>query len=63
MEIIRECPTWVEYIDDWGCYRIDWADMTWGKGGNKNVRLPTSKTTKARRQYHFILEKRHRSDT
>lgn len=28
--ILREMPTWVEYIDDYGCHRIERYDNSYG---------------------------------
>lgn len=34
--IIREMPTWVEYIDDYGYYRIERYDNSYG---NKRAKI------------------------
>ena len=50
--ILREMPTWVEYVDDYGYYRIERYDSTYGNKGpkvqhkNQNVKQGKQKMEK-----------------
>lgn len=53
--ILREMPTWVEYVDDFGYYRVERYDRTYGNKRpkvqykNQNVKQGKQKMEKEKR--------------
>lgn len=53
--ILREMPTWIEYVDDYGYYRVERYDSTYGKKRpkvqhkNQNVKSGKQKMEKEKR--------------